>query len=207
MSTLLELKDWKTLKIGNSGEKFLKKFCLENNMQYRKGTDEENLVFGVDAYVLNVPTDIKTTCKIFLGRYPINENKFYPRHPFREQTKAVNYAIIDGDGKTIPHTIRYMGSIEHYLVKTFFKSNFSFERVKGRLQFFSGKSYNQLGYRSQDQLLRSIKEEVTHHVISSTYCGYVSMDQANNYKIDELSIYLMTRVDYRKEKNEGKIIF
>jgi hypothetical protein len=191
-----------TLKIGNKGEKYLHDFCKEHNIQYKKASISENLIDGVDAYVASVPTDVKTTPKIFLCKYTLSSNTFYARHPFREKTQALNYCIVDID----ENKFKYLGSINDYLCKYYFKTEDSFKKVKEKLQSYEGKSFRQLKKRNADEFMHSIKNDVMHHLKEKIYCSYTSTIQAETFGLDEVNVCLLTYADHHRLIREGKPI-
>lgn len=193
---------WKeTLKIGNSGENCAKNFCKMHNIQYKKASDDENKLHGIDSYIAGVATDVKATCKIYLCKYDLTLNKLFVRHPFREKTKALNYCIIEQEPVL---KLRYLGSINDYLVEHYFKSEHSLKKVKEKLQSYEGKSFRQLKKMTGDQLMLHIKQEVGFHLKPRIYCTYLSMDQATDFGSNELNVSLMTYADHQMLIKQNK---
>lgn len=186
---------WKeTLTVGNKGEEFIKNFCLQNGIQYKKSSDYENLIEGWDAKIAGVWTDVKTTPKIFLGKYTISQNKFFVRHPFKENTIARNYCILTMNDPILKYKIKYLGPIEDYLKDFYFKDLTS--AIK-RLQHYEKKSYKDILCKSPDQMLLNLKRELSHFLKPKIYCNYRSSTEAENYNLDEMSIHLITYEDHK----------
>lgn len=194
-----------TLRVGKQGEKFVKEFCNKNNIQYSITSFDENREHGIDCKILGVPTDIKATCKIFLAKYMLNYDKFYVRHPFRKETKAINYCILNE--KENNYSIRYMGNIEDYLVKYYFKSLYNLNKIKEYLNGFEKKSFRQLKFASEDDMFRQIKQRIALHIKPKIYCTYTSIEQATDKENGELNIALLTYKDNQELIQSGKSIF
>lgn len=194
-----------TLRVGKQGEKFVKEFCNKNNIQHSTTSFDENRESGVDCKILGVPTDIKTTCKIFLAKYMLNYDKFHVRHPFRKETKAINYCILDEKEKEF--SIRYMGNIDDYLIKYYFKSLYSLNKVKEYINGFEKKSFKQCKFLSEDQMFGQIKQRIMLHIKPKIYCTYTSIGQSMDKENGELNIALLTYKDHQELIRSGKPIF
>lgn len=194
-----------TLKVGNAGESFIKNFCLENNKNYVQGSDDENKVEGIDAYIEGVPTDIKATCKIFLAKYMLNYNRFHVRHPFRDKTKAINYCILDEIDKKF--SIRYMGGIEDYLIQNYFRNKESLVKIKTYLNKMEGKNFRQCGFKSENEMFLKIKMKIKYHLKQEIYCTFTSKEQSRAKEQGELNIALLTYEDHHKLNENSKFIF
>lgn len=195
-------KGWEeTLKKGQLGESFLKWYCVEaKNITYKKASEEENLHSGIDAWIEGVGSDVKNTNKIYLGKYSLKYEKFFVRHPFRENTKCTNYIILDMDEKSSKFGIKYNGEIKAYLTNKYFKGPDELEAAIKLLQSFEKKDFEELGFRSIDQMLIDTKKKFLKNFLQpSVYCGYNSVSDGVKFGENELPLYLL-HYDDRDER-------
>jgi hypothetical protein len=190
-------KNWiETLRKGNIGESFVRWHCQEYNISYKKATRDENLINGIDAFLDNIPNDIKNTPKIFLGKYSVKYGKFYARHPFRENSTVQNYCILDIKETEQSFKIKYNGPIAAYLTAKYLINIDSFSALKALMMHYDGKNYKDLGSSSINALMLQLKNKIKPLIKQEIYCNYDSYKE--DKKADELAISLITYEDNKK---------
>ncbi len=150
---------------GNLGEEFIKFWCTSTNQTYKKELTEKNYIDGIDAYIEGVPSDIKNTNKIYLGNYT---SCFLTRHPFRENTKAVNYCIVEIDESKTSFKIKYNGSIKEYLEDNYITS---YDKIKEILVKYERKTLSEIGV-TKEQFFYMLKKEITPLLLKRVKCEY-----------------------------------
>jgi len=187
-----------SLKNGNLGESFVRWYCQESYIEYKKATYEENVIDGVDAWIGGIPTDIKNTPKIFLGKYSLKQNKFYARHPFRDNTKAKQYCILDIDEEKKLFQVKNLVEISAYLSVIYFTDPSALQTAKDLLLKYNNKSYKELGFKSSDQLMLKLKLQLQTLLRDRIYCGYDSYADSQKGNYDELAISIVTYDDRKR---------
>jgi len=115
------------------GNKYLlsaKKNLESLGFDFQVASDIEDINYGVDCYINNIPTDVKYTNYIFFLKYNTKERKFVSRHPFKHNTKSTHYLFVDIKTKKFNHI-----PITEYL-KSFFKNDecfFKFVKIVSSL--------------------------------------------------------------------------
>lgn len=187
--------DQKHIDKGNIGESFIKWYCVEAaNYTYKKSSLDENIYSGVDAYIESIPTDIKNTKSIFFGRVYKKTNKFFVRHPFRTETKAIDYLILNVEENKFE--ITYHGNIESYLTTNFFKSQEHYFEFKKHILNFDQKNVLDT-YISIEQFLYRLKMDIQSFFKDDVIVKY---SETNFERNEEISIRFIKKTDFETEK-------
>lgn len=185
----------KYLDKGNLGESFVRWWCQENNITYKKATFEENNYSGIDAFIENISTDIKNTKGIYFGRVYKDSYSFYVRHPFRQNTNCQNYLILDIDDNT-SYNITFHGKIKDHLLEKYFLNEESYRKFLELLRSFDKQNVLEK-YTSIDSFLFYLKKMVLPLVKPNILCYYPSTNSLEK----EISIKLISEEDRDKESN------
>ena len=150
---------------GELGEVFAKEYCEQKNIPFKKATKTEDMRYGIDAYINNLPTDIKNTKDIYFLQMS-DDGEFNTRHPFKEETKASHYFFVNV-GKEHKGFIEFVG-IKEKLLRDFFKDekslNFFLNFIKELdNQFYNkfGNNYTEASLTLKQMLLPYLKENIT----------------------------------------------
>ena len=152
-------------KAGDLGEVFAKEYCEANNIAFKKATKSEDLRLGIDAYINNLPTDIKNTKDIYFLQLS-DDGEFNTRHPFKETTKASHYFFVNvsEDHKEFIEFI----AIKEKLLKKFFKDEEALENFFKFLKSLDDQTYHKFGNNFSEACLKIkniilpyLKENVT----------------------------------------------
>jgi len=156
---------------GQIGESFVKWYCEIKNISYKKATYDENIM-GIDAYLDNIPTDIKNSDGLVFGRYNLKEDKFYTRHPFRESSQSKNILILDIDLTKDVFKVVYNDSIDKYIIKEFLKEERHLSDFKEVLKAYSFKSFTDMKMKSVEHFLMCLKDELNLYLKTKAYIKF-----------------------------------
>lgn len=191
----IDRKSRRYLEKGELGESFVRWWCQESNITYKKATFYENRDYGIDAYIEGTATDIKNTRGVYFGRVYKDSNSFYVRHPFRKNTKCSDYLIVEIENNK-SFNIKYQGPIQEYLVNNYFNSEDDYQTFLTILNSLDKTSISANGY-TYESFLFELKKEVLQLTKPNILCHYNSTFTSDK----EVSIKLISKEDKMKENN------
>ena len=156
--------------LGLAGEVFAKSYCKENNIKFKKSTKDEDMIYGIDAYIgeEKTPIDIKNTADVFICQI-LEDGTVNTRHPFKPGTKATHYFVVEVDGMGNGKYIETV-SIKERLLRDFIKSEKDYDKFKEYLLKIDRRSYHKLGinlsqacYKIKQEILQYCKENINLH--------------------------------------------
>lgn len=143
--------------LGLAGEVFVEGYCRKENLLYKKGSKEEDYNYGIDAYISDIPTDIKNSQYLFPCQ--INKEGFInTRHPYKTTSKATHFLFVNvdetGQGKFIEHI-----SVKSKLIRDIVKDESNYYNLIEFLKQIDKQSYTIFGTNLDNASLK-IKEKI-----------------------------------------------
>jgi hypothetical protein len=144
---------------GNLGEEFAKQYFQSLKIPFIKASKQEDLRYGIDAYVTNkkTPIDIKNTEFIYIGQI-LDDGSINIRHPFKKESKATHYCFVNVN-KDKQKFIELI-SIKEKLLRDFFKNEYSLNEFYKFIKEQDNKSYLNFGM-NLNQACFKIKNIIT----------------------------------------------
>lgn len=168
--------------LGLAGEVFVESYCRQNKIKYKKGTNSEDVKYGIDAYIDGCPTDIKNTNSLYICQI-YDTGIINVRHPFKKDSKPTHYCFVNvdgaGQGKFIEHI-----SIKEKLLRDIVKSEEDLTNLLVYLHSLDNALYQSFGI-NLNQAALTIKNEILKYCKPSITLTYEE-PQANtqlNFKI------------------------
>jgi len=150
------MKELEFNEIGIKGEKFAESYCRLNKISFQSASKNEDLVYGIDAYINGCPTDIKNTKDIYFLRLT-EEGNYSTRHPFRSKSQATHYFFVNVSN-TNNLFIEFV-SIKEKLLRDFIVNEKSLKSFLNFVKCLNNKSYHKFGLNSKESCLK-IKEKL-----------------------------------------------
>ncbi len=153
---------------GDLGEEFSKEYCEQKNILFKKATKTEDLKYGIDAYIKDLPTDIKNTKDIYFLQMS-NDGEFNTRHPFKEETKATHYFFVNVN-KEHKEFIEFI-SIKEKLLRDFIKSEECLNNFLNFVKELDNESYDKFGINYAEACL-TIKNKLLSYLKENVILSY-----------------------------------
>lgn len=164
---------------GKAGEEFVELYCADNKIPYKKTPKSQDYELGIDCIMNGEFTDVKNTKEIFFCQIMTQDGNLNTRHPFKANSKATHYCIVDvpsddiTKGKFIEHI-----SIDKRLLRDFIKDENALISFKKMLKELNGKQMSEFGI-SQSQACFKVKQQLMSCCKSTANISYVEPSEAN----------------------------
>ena len=196
--------------LGLAGEVFVESHCRLNKLEYKKGSTQDDLVYGVDAYISKLPTDIKNTQYLF----PCQINKeglINTRHPYKTTSKATHFLFVNVDGSGQGKFIEHI-PVKEKLLRDIVKEE-EYDNFLTFLQQIDKKSYLEFGtnldnasLKIKEKLLSFLKKglQVSYNTPTSNHDVSFKIKKEDIMKTTKPTIKSIQSIrDLLKERREG----